>query len=146
MCAPHLTASTCNTSSLCLPVSVFFPLLLTLQAINEAARTTDPTTSTTTTATTAPMIATGPFPEGPPPPAAGGSSDDVVTLLLSSSNDLSAIGGCSKVDAKRDDATLLGETLGAVVIATPAMEVIRDGEAADVIDRMELLMTSGTGK
>ena len=92
------------------------------------------------------MIAPGLLPEGPPSPAAGGSCDDVVTLLRSSSNDLSAIGRCSKVDAKWDDATLLGETLGAVVIATPAMEVIRDGEEADVIDRMELLMTSGTGK
>ena len=92
------------------------------------------------------MIAPGPLPEGPPPSIAGGSCDDVVTMLRSSSNDLSAIGGCSKVDAKRDDATLLGDTLGAVVIATQAMEVIKNGEAADVIDRMELLMTSGTGK
>ena len=121
-------------------MNVFFPLLLTLHAINEAATTTAATTSTATTATTAPMIALDPLPERPPPPVAGGSCDDVVTLLSSGIDDRPA----TEEDARLDDATASGETFGDVVIATPATEVIGEGEAADIRDEMELLMTSGT--
>ena len=139
-CAAHPPASTCNTLLVCLPVNVFFSLLFTLHAISTAATMTAPTTRTTTTATTAPMIAPGPLPEGPPPPVAGGSWDDVVALLPSGMDDCPAI----DEDARPDDAKPPGETSGAAVIATPAMEVIGEGEAADIRDEMELLMTSGT--
>ena len=135
-----LKAHALNTLLLCLPVNVFFPLLLTLHAINEAATTTAATTSTTTTATTAPIIALDPLPEGPPPPVAGGSCNDVVTLLLSGMDDRPA----TEEDARIDDAKPPGETSGDVVIATPATEAIGEGEAADIRDEMELLMTSGT--
>ena len=139
-CAAHPPASTCNTLLVCLPVNVFFPLLLTFHAISEAATTTAPTTSTTTTATTAPMIALGPLPDGPPCPVAGGSWDDVVALLPSGMDDCPA----TEEDARIDDAKPPGETSGVAVIAIAATEVIGEGEAADIRDEMELLMTSGT--
>ena len=139
-CAAQPPESTCNTLLVCLPVNVFFPLLLTLHAINEAATTTAATTSTATTATTAPMIALGPLPDRPPAPVVGGSWDDVVTLLPSGMDDRPAI----EKDARPDDAIAPGETFGAAVIATPATVVIGEGEAVDIRDEMELLMTSGT--
>ena len=139
-CAAYPPASTCNTPRLCLPVNVFFPLLLTLHAISTAATTTAPTTRTTTTATTAPIITLGPLPDRPPPPVAGGSWDDVVALLPSGIDDRPA----TEEDARMDDAIAPGETFGAVVIATPATEVTGEDEAADIRDEIELLMTSGT--
>ena len=128
--------------SLCLPVNLFFPLLLNLHAISKAATMTDPTTRTITTATTAPMTVPGPFPEATSPSFAGGSWDDVAVRLWM--DDISATGSWLEEDARRDDAALLGETLVATVIGIAAKEVIGEGGATNVIDRMELLMTSGT--
>ena len=137
MCAPHPTESRYNTLALCLPVSVFIPLLFTLHAINTEATTTAPTTRTNMTATTAPTTAPGPLPDGLPLPVAGGSWDDVDALLRS---EIPAI--VSEGDARWHDATVPGETLGDAVIATPATKVIRDGTAVDISDEMELFMTS----
>ena len=130
--------------SLCLPVNPVFRLLLNLHAISKAATMTDPTTRTITTATTTPITVPGPLPEGTSPPFAGGSWDDMAVKLLSRTDDISAIGSWFDRDGRRDDATLLGETLVATVIGIAAKEVIGEGGAANVIDRMELLMTSGT--
>ena len=130
--------------SLCLPVKSFFPLLLNLRAISKAATMTDPTARTITTATTTPTTAPGPLPEGLSLPFAGESWDDVAVLLLSRMDDISAIGSWFEEDARWDDATLLGETLVATVVGIAAKEVIGEGGAANVIDRMELLVTSGT--
>ena len=130
--------------SLYLPVNLFFPLLLKFHAISKAATMTDPTTRTITTATTAPITVPGPLPEGTSPPFAGGSWDDVIVMPLSWMDDISAIGSWFEGDARWDDAALLGETLVATVIGISAEEVIGEGGAANVIDRMELLVTSGT--
>ena len=152
--------------SLCLPVNPFFPLLLTFHAISKAATMTDPTTRTITMATTAPITVPGPFPRGTSPPFAGGSWDDMAVLLLSRmddisaidsgswddvavmllprTDDISAIGSWLEEDARWDNGALLGETLVATVIGIAAAEVIGEGGAANVIDRMELLVTSGT--
>ena len=152
--------------SLCLPVNPFFPLLLTFHAISKAAAMTDPTTRTITTATTAPITVPGRLPKGPSPPFAGGSWDDVIVMPLSRMDDISVTGSgswddvivmlLSRMDdisvidswfeenARWDDAALLGETFVATVVGIAAKEVIGEGAAANVIDRMELLVTSGT--
>ena len=59
-------------------------------------------------------------------------------------DDISAIGSWFEGDARRDDAALPGETHVATVIGIAAKEVIGEGGAANVTDRMELLVTSGT--
>ena len=105
--------------SLYLPVKSFLPLLLNLHAISKAATMTDPTTRTVTTATTTPITVPGPLPEGPSLPFAGGSWDDMRF----------------EEDARWDVATVIG---------IAAKEVIGESGAATVIDRMELLVTSGT--
>ena len=105
---------------------------------------TDPTTRTITTATTAPITVPGPFPRGTSPPFAGGSWDDVAVMLLSWMDDISVIGSWFEGDARWDDAALLCETLVATVIGIAAKEVIGESGVANVIDRMELLVTSGT--
>ena len=130
--------------SLCLPVNLFFPLLLNLHAISKAAKMTELTTRTITTATTTPITVPGPLPEGTSPPFAGGSWDDVAVLLLSRMDDISAIGSWFEEYARRDDAALPGETLVATVIGIAAKAVIGEGGTDNVIDRMELLVTSGT--
>ena len=128
--------------SLCLPANLFFPLLLNLHAISKAAAMTDPTTRTITTATTAPITVPDPLPKGPSSPFAGRTWDDVAVMLLSRMDDITGIGSWFEEDARRDDAALLGETLVTTVIGIAAKEVIGEGEAANVIDRMELLVTS----
>ncbi len=130
--------------SLCLPAYPFFPLLLTLRAISKAAAMTDPTTRIITTATTAPITVPDPLPKGPSPPFVGRTWDDVAVLLLSRMDDISGIGSWFGGDARRDDAALLGETLVTTVIGIAATVAIGEGGAANVIDRMELLVTSGT--
>ncbi len=128
--------------SLCLPANLFFSLLLTLHTISKAAAMTDPTTRTITTATTAPITVPDPLPKGPSPPFAGRTWDDVAVILLSRMDDVSAIGSWFEEDARLDDAALLGETLVTTVIGIAAKVVIGEGGAANVIDRMELLVTS----
>ena len=59
-------------------------------------------------------------------------------------DDISVVGNWFEEDARWDNATLLGETLVVTVIGIAAKEVIGEGGAANVIDRMELLVTSGT--
>ena len=103
---------------------------------------TDPTTRTITTATTAPITVPDPLPKGPSSPFAGRTWDDVAVMLLSRMDDISVIGSWFEEDARRDDAALLGETLVTTVIGIAAKVVIGEGEAANVIDRMELLVTS----
>ena len=105
---------------------------------------TDPTTRTITTATTTPITVPGPFPRGTSPPFAGGSWDDVAVLLISRMDDISAIGSWFEGDARWDDAALLGETFVTTVIGIAAKEVIGESGVANVIDRIELLVTSGT--
>ena len=140
--------------SLYLPVNPFFPLLLTFHAISKAAKMTDPTTRTITTATTTPITVPGPLPDDVAVMVlsrmddisviGSGSWDDVAVMLLSWMDDISAIDSCFEDDARWVDAALLGETLAATVVGIAAEEVIGEGGAANVIDRMELLMTSGT--
>ena len=103
---------------------------------------TDPTTRTITTATTAPITVPDPLPKGPSSPFAGRTWDDVAVMLLSRMDDISVIGSWFEEDARRDDAALLGETLVTTVIGIAAKVVIGEGGAANVIDRMELLVTS----
>ena len=128
--------------SLCLPAYSFFPLLLTLHAISKAAAMTDPTTRTITTATTAPITVPDSLPKGPSSPFAGRTWDDVAVMLLSRMDDISVVDSWFEEDARKDDAALLGETLVATVVGIAAKVVIGEGEAANVIDRMELLVTS----
>ena len=102
---------------------------------------TDPTTRTITTATTAPITVPDPLPKGPSSPFAGRTWDDVAVMLLSRMDDISVVDSWFGGDARWDDAALLGETLVATVIGVAAKVVIGEGEAANVIDRMELLVT-----
>ena len=141
MCQRNPTAKS-YIPSLYLPAYPFFPLLLNLHAISKAAAMTDPTTRIITTATTAPIIVPDPLPKGPSPPFAGRTWDDMAVLLLSRMDDISAIGSWFEEDARRDDAALLGETLVTTVVDIAAKVVIGEGGATNVIDRMELLVTS----
>ena len=107
---------------------------------------TDPTTRTITTATTAPITVPDPLPKGPSSPFAGRTWDDVAVMLLSRMDDISVIGSRFEGDARRDNAALLGETLVTTVVDIVAKVVIGEGGATNVIDRMELLVTSEDAK
>ena len=73
-----------------------------------------------------------------------GSCDDMAVMLSSQMDDISVTDSWFEDDARWDDTALLCETLATTVVGIAAEEVIGEGGAANVIDRMELFVTSGT--